>query len=238
VLRKLLAMYPKLAQDSGQARSDSAATAMFSPEIDAKCPDAVREAVELRSLRSTRQGPETVTRPALRQNLLLMAQQDQEARAFITSSGGRIDPANPAVARMREVDSANLVRLKHIVNQDGFPTAEMVGIDGVDAAWLLTIHAGSDPDFQEQVLELTTDHVRRGEVRSDQVAMLTDDLLTGRGKPQRYGTNYEFRDGELKPAPIEDEANVDERRRVVGLGSLANYMCVARAANAPSPSTR
>jgi hypothetical protein len=79
------------------------------------------------------------------------------------------------------------------------------------------------------VLKLTKGHVRRSEVRSDQVAMLTDDLLNGRGKPQRYGTNFVLRDGELKPAPMEDEANVDKRRRAAGLGALANYACVLRA---------
>ena len=105
----------------------------------------------------------------------------------------------------------------------------MVGLDGVDAAWLLTMHASSDPEFQEKVLKLTTGHLRRGEVRSDQVAALTDDLLVGRGKPQRYGTNFELRDGELKPTPHEDEAHVEELRREVGLGSLANYACVMRA---------
>jgi polyhydroxyalkanoate synthesis regulator phasin len=139
---------------------------------------------------------------------------------------------------MREVDAANLKRLKHIVNQEGFPTVEMVGRDGVNAAWLLTIHAVSDPQFQEKVLKLTTEHVRRGELRSDQVAMLTDDLLAARDKPQRYGTNFELRDGELKPAPMEDEANVDEIRRAAGLGSLANYACVLRAMyGLPKPQT-
>jgi polyhydroxyalkanoate synthesis regulator phasin len=158
-----------------------------------------------------------------------MAKQDQEARAFLHSSGLHVDSSREEVVRMREVDAANVKRLKHIVNQEGFPTAEMVGIEGVSAAWLLTIHAGSDPDFQETVLKLTTEHVRRGEIRRDQVAMLTDDLLAGRGKPQRYGTNFELRDGELRPAPMEDEANVEKLRRAVGLGSLANYACVLRA---------
>lgn len=200
----------------------------FSPEIEATCPEAVREAEELRSRMKSPNVHAPPTRPALRENLLLMAKQDQEARAFLQSSGLRIDPTSPEFARIREVDSANLKRLKHIVSQDGFPTAGMVGLDGVDAAWLLTIHAAGDADFQQQVLKLTKEHVRRGEVRSDQVALLTDDLLDGRGKPQRYGTNFVWRDGELQPAPMEDEANVDERRRAAGLGILANYACVLR----------
>jgi hypothetical protein len=197
-------------------------------DFAAKCPDAVREKVELQSRTPPRPIPAAVTRPALRQNLLLMAKQDQEVRAHLRLTGGRIDQATPEGRRLREVDSGNLKRLKHIVAQEGFPTAEMVGLDGVDAAWLLTIHA-ADPDLQEEVLELTVGHLRRGEVLSDQVAMLTDDLLNGRGRKQRYGTNYELRDGQLYPAPIEDEANVDARRREVGLLSLANDMCLARA---------
>jgi hypothetical protein len=159
-----------------------------------------------------------------------MAEQDQKARSFLHSSGLRVDPSSPESVRMHEVDSANLERLKHIVRQDGFPTAAMVGLDGVNAAWLLTVHAAGDVDFQEKVLELTREHVRRGEVRSDQVALLTDDVLAGRGKPQRYGTNFVLRAGELQPAPMEDEANVDQRRRAIGLGSLANYACILRAA--------
>lgn len=198
-------------------------------DIAAKCPDAAREALQLRSRMRPQPVPATVTRPALRQNLLLMARHDQAARAFTRSTGGSIDPATPEGMRLAEVDAANLKRLKHIVAQDGFPTAEMVGLDGVGAAWLLTIHAAEDPDFQEKVLQLTAGHVRRGEVSSDQVATLTDDLLMGRGKKQRYGTNYDFRDGALKPHPIEDEATVDARRREVGLLSLANDLCLARA---------
>jgi hypothetical protein len=209
--------------------SPSTVAATFSSEIDAMCPEAVREAAELRSRVKTPNMQAPPTRPALRENLLLMAKQDQEARAFLHSSGLRVDPTSPESVRMREVDSANLKRLKHIVSQDGFPTAEMVGLDGVNAAWLLTVHAAGDADFQEKVLRLTKEHVRRGEVRSDQVALLTDDLLDGRGKPQRYGTNFVLRDGALKPAPMEDEANVDKRRRAAGLGTLANYACVLRA---------
>jgi hypothetical protein len=218
------------------AQSSSGPAAIFSPEIDAQCPEAVREAVELRSRVKIPRVPHVVTRPALRNNLLLMAKQDQEARASFSFAGGRGDPASdPGLARMIAVDSANLRRLKHIVDQDGFPTAEMVGLDGVSAAWLLAIHARSDPDFQERVLKLTNAHVRRGEVRGDQVATLMDDVLDGQGKPQRYGTNFEMRDGELKPSAMEDEANVDARRRAVGLGSLANNACVIRAAYGAKP---
>jgi hypothetical protein len=195
------------------------------------CPDAERENAELQSRMKRPRVSAHLSRPDLREDLLLMARQDQEARAFLLTSGRPwpLDPNNPQVQWMTQVDSRNLKRLKHIINQDGFPTAEEVGLDGVDAAWLIAIHAGSDPDFQQRVLALTIRHVQRGEVRSDQVAMLTDDLLAGRGKPQRYGTNFEMRDGELKPTPMEDETDIDKLRKSVGLGSLKNYACILRA---------
>lgn len=201
----------------------------FSSEVDEICPEAVREAAELRSRSKTSAVHAPPTRPALRENLLLMAKQDQEVRASMHFSEARIDPTSREVVHMREVDVSNLKRLKHIVAQDGFPTAEMVGLDGVAAAWLLTVHAEGDPDFQEKVLKLTKEHVRRGEVSSAEVALLTDDILSARGKPQRYGTNFVLRDGQLRPAPMEDEAHVDERRRAAGLGTLANYACITRA---------
>jgi hypothetical protein len=213
-------------------QSPPAASATFNPEIDAKCPEAVTEAAQIRARWPARTGSWTVTRPALRANLLLMQKQDQEVRESLRRLGG--DPAtDPGLARMREIDTANLKRLKHIIEQDGLPTAQMVGLDGVGAAWLIAVHAGGDPDFQEKVLKLAREHVKRGEVRADQVALLTDDWLSGRGKPQRYGTNFVISDGELKPAPMEDEANVDSLRRSVGLGTLANYACVIRAAYGP-----
>jgi hypothetical protein len=197
------------------------------PDVAATCPDAMREGAELR--KAPRQELASATRPALRYNLLLMARHDQEARAYLLSGHDRIDPATPEGARLAEVDARNLRRLKHIVALDGFPTAAMVGFDGVEAVLLLTTHAAADPDFQEQVLKLAAPYVRSGEVRADQVATLTDDLLRARGKKQRYGTQFEFHDGELRPAPIEDEANVDARRREVGLLSLANEVCLTRA---------
>ena len=197
------------------------------PDVAATCPDALREGAELR--KAPRQELASATRPALRNNLLLMARHDQEARAYLLSGGGRIDPATPQGARLAEVDARNLRRLKHIVALDGFPTAAMVGFDGVEAVMLLTTHAAADPDFQEQVLKLAAPYVRSGEVRADQVATLTDDLLRARGKKQRYGTQFEFHHGEWRPAPIEDEANVDARRREVGLLSLANEVCLTRA---------
>jgi hypothetical protein len=42
----------------------------------------------------------------------------------------------------------------------------------------------------------------------------------GEHRKQTYGTQFH---GKQEPAPIEDEAHVDERRKAVGLSSMAEY---------------
>ena len=119
------------------------------------------------------------------------------------------------------VDAVNLPKLKHIMNQDGFPTSAMVGLDGVHAAFLLTTHADSDPSFQAMILKIVTPRLRTHEIDGNQYALLTDRVSVAEGKKQRYGTQFVGKGDQMKPKPIEDEAHVDERRRALALISIA-----------------
>jgi len=163
------------------------------------------------------------TRPALRRELLLMMNRDQEIRAAALADGN--STANSAVV---QIDASNLQRLNHIVAQDGSPTRSMVSDDGVAAAWLLTQHADDDPAFQSRVLKILAARVRHHVFDPVEVAMLTDRVLIHQGKPQRYGTQFGNDGSGLKPAKMEDPAHVDRRRASVGLGPLAEYSCVIR----------
>ena len=69
--------------------------------------------------------------------------------------------------------------------------------------------------------------VPKGDVDGADVAYLTDRVLVGEKKPQRYGTQLE---AGFKPCPIDDEKNVDKRRATVGLGPLAEYLKTTREA--------
>jgi hypothetical protein len=156
-----------------------------------------------------------------------MAQHDQEAREV--ARAGPYSPGSPSWTQLQRVDAYNLGRLKHVIVQDGFPTVALVGHDGVDAAWLLAQHADSDPDLQATVLAALNKKGVPSDLDLGRIAMLTDRVLIHQGKKQRYGTQFEQRDGELQPMPIEDAAHVDERRRSVGLGLLQDYTCVIHA---------
>jgi hypothetical protein len=208
------------------------ARAEWDPKIEAACPEAVSERAQRRAARPTPKDIITVSRPALRAELLQMEQQDQDARNVYIAAmgGGELPDDHPASRHLMQVDAEDLRRLKHIIIQDGFPTIAMVGIEGVHAAFLLTQHADGDPAFQQRMLRVVAPRLRDGEITGNEYALLTDRVLRAQGKPQRYGTQFEGIGENLKPSPIADEEHVDKRRRSLGLISLANYSCVIHAA--------
>jgi hypothetical protein len=205
-------------------------------EVDKRCPEAAIEHAQLLSKRHIPKDVTTVTRPALRKELLQMEQRDQDARdRFIAAmQKGDLPDDDPTRLDALHVDAINLRRLRHIVNQDGFPTIAMVGVDGVHAAFLLTQHADDDRAFQEKILTIITRRWQSGVFDGNGYALLTDRVLRAQGKPQVYGTQFEERDHDWKPEPVADEAHVDERRHALGLISLANYSCKIRAAYGPA----
>ena len=94
----------------------------------------------------------------------------------------------------------------------------MVGEDGAHAAWLLLQHADRDVAFQKQILEQMKTLVAAGEVAMVDYAYLTDRVAINENRKQTYGTQF---DEHQQPKPIEDPANVDARRKEVGLDTLA-----------------
>lgn len=75
-----------------------------------------------------------VANPALRQELLALEQADQAIRAELISRGyENLTPED--VAREDAVDAANVAELQRIVDQHGWPTAALVGQDGVGAQY-------------------------------------------------------------------------------------------------------
>lgn len=160
--------------------------------------------------------------PELRERLLEMARIDQQARS------GDWSPA--MIRKMAEADAAHLPQIKRIVaDHGGLPGVARVGGDGLAAAWLLVQHADADPAFQAGVLAKMGPLVERGEVTAREYALLTDRVLAGQGKPQRYGSQLVAVDGKWTPRPMEAPEQVDQRRAAIGEMPLADYVCVATA---------
>jgi hypothetical protein len=170
----------------------------------------------------------------LRQELLAMFKEDQELRQKLVEwmqsnpQGGvnKLDKKDgmPAeIKKLQDLDKKNTARLKKIIEQHGWPGYSHVGRDGANAAWLLVQHADHDRPFQKKCLTLMEGAAKKGEASKQNLAYLTDRVLIGEGKKQRYGSQFMQKDGDWVPQPIEDEANVDKRRADVGLPTLAEY---------------
>jgi len=164
-----------------------------------------------------------VSRPDLRAELLQRQEEDQAVRKlWAEQRPTRGD--DPLILHGQAIDRANTAWLKGVIAEHGWLGPEMVGSDGVSAAWLLIQHADHDREFQRAMLPLIEAAFRAGKVRGSNYALLVDRVRIGEGKPQLYGSQITTKNGEPAPHPIEDEANVDQRRADVGLEPLADYV--------------
>jgi hypothetical protein len=164
----------------------------------------------------------------LRRELLAMAEYDLTVRAELAADGSLFRGYHP---RMQAVHDAHAARLAAILAAHGWPGERQVGRDGAEAAWLIAQHAIAQPALQRAALRALQDAAARGEVPPLQPAMLEDRIRTFEGRPQLYGTQFEWdAAGELSPLPIEDLTGLEERRRAVGLGPLGDDLIARRRA--------
>ena len=77
------------------------------------------------------------------------------------------------------------------------------------------------PAVQQQMLPALKKAVDEDEASKANYAYLFDRVETDEGRPQHWGTQAKCENGGAVLYPIDDIASVDERRRLVGLGPLA-----------------
>lgn len=151
----------------------------------------------------------------LRDELIRMAEEDLRVREELAADGSLFEGYHP---RMAEVHRRNGRRLFEIIDQYGWPGKTLVGQEGADAAWLIVQHDIGNPKLQRRSLTLLREAVAKGEVPALQLAMVTDRVCVLEGKPQIYGTQYDWdENGEMSPCPVENPEQVDELREGIGL---------------------
>src|SRR3984885_4177177 len=89
----------------------------------------------------------TLFNPALRAELLDRAPKDQEIRDELTKKGLQ-NPDPVLIQRMQDIDSENTEWMAVTIRRYQWPGPDLVGKDGVEAAFLLVQHA--DLDFQKE----------------------------------------------------------------------------------------
>lgn len=146
----------------------------------------------------------------LHDELLAMLERDQSGR-----SGG------PDA----EGDAARTRRLAEILDEHGWPTHDLVGEDGEDAAWAIAQHSDQDPAFQRRAIELLRTAVAAGQASPGNLAYLEDRVAVGEGRAQVYGTQVGCgAEGPVPATPIADPAAVEQLRAGAGLDPLADYL--------------
>ncbi len=145
----------------------------------------------------------------LHDELMAMFRRDQAGRA------GGVD---------NEGDEARTYRLEEIIDEYGWPTFDLVGKKGANAAWIIAQHSDFYPQFQANALKLIRAAAEEGQASWGNVAYLQDRVAVGRGNKQTYGTQIRCVKGRAKLAtPLVDPDGVDRLRADADLESLDDY---------------
>ncbi len=138
---------------------------------------------------------------------------DQDIRQQLGSA--KAEERGQVLKQMQQIDSANQVQLKAILNQYGWLAKSKVGQKASDAIFLVVQH--SDKELMKQYLPALQKLSQQKEASPTHAAMMEDRLLMWEGKKQKYGTQ-----GFSTPIrktfiwPIQDPVKVNELRKQVG----------------------
>lgn len=140
-------------------------------------------------------------------------------------------------SRMAVVDCANAEWLRGQLQTLDWFDKTTFGPIADNAAWLIAQHADRSRSLQRDVLGRLQRLAPQGRTDPSNVAYLADRLATADGQAQLYGTQGTCApEGGWRAAPIQDEANVDERRRSIGLPPMAAYRAgMAQRGLCPAP---
>jgi hypothetical protein len=157
--------------------------------------------------------------PILRKKLLEMIAHDETVRDELGGTGELFVGYH---SRMAEVHRQNAKLLDEIVAQHGWPDEDIAGKDGAEAAWRMVQHAIDLPDFQRRMFAKLLEAAVEGRIERWQPAFLEDRIRALEGRPQKYGTQFDWdENGEMSPYPeIEDPSILNELRASVGLPPL------------------
>ena len=147
------------------------------------------------------------TDSALRTQLMQMRSTDQAARGFAPSSATKKE----MMQKLPVTDAELTAELKQIVQQKGWPTIALVGIDASNAAMLILNHS-ADHTWQQKMLPQLEQLADAGKIDPSALALVVDKELVSEGKLQRYGTQFKYINGSLAMYGVEDPGALDRER--------------------------
>ena len=153
----------------------------------------------------------------LKAKLIALKQQDQKR---VTSDINK--KADDVFKGLRETRERNATELCQALKTHGWPTPDMVGAEGADAAFFLLKNSSSQ--LQLDLLPVVIAAVNLGALPRAEFPGYYDLLRLKAGLKQIFGTQATIINGFLVLFPIEAEAQVDARRKQFELGPLAEQL--------------
>jgi hypothetical protein len=159
----------------------------------------------------------TPSNPALRDQISRLVKDDQAVR----------EKAGFDLEKMEQADRRTAGPLKAIFDRYGVPTFDMVGMQAAKDFVVMVQHQSAD--FRSEVLLKLKANVDAGQGEPGMYAMVYDRTQRDHGRNQLYGEALECATGKpLTEAPIDDEANVNNRRATMGLMRVELYARLVR----------
>lgn len=129
---------------------------------------------------------------------------------------------------MKQLHNKNAKTLNEIIDSIGYPTIDKVGKAANQAAWLVIQHAIEQPHFMKKCAKLLENTISDKAIQRN-LAYLTDRIAVFEGKPQLYGTQFDWNEnGELSPQLFDDLIKVNQRRKSIGLNTLEEQTVIIR----------
>lgn len=153
--------------------------------------------------------------------LAILVERDHFIREGLIKRGVLNDAYHP---EMEKVHLENARKLKVLIEKHSFPVLSNAGEKGVYLSWIIIHHAISWPDFMNECLIQMRLAAADRDYPLELLAATEDRVAYFEGRPQLYGTNFDWQEGELLPTPIEDPNKLDIRRKSMGLPPLAKGM--------------
>ena len=150
---------------------------------------------------------------------------DQQYRVAAIIAAKKYGASSPQdqelMQKQQAADMINLKKVEKIIATYGYPGKSMVGVQS-NVVFMVVQH--NELDAQEKYLPLFTKAAEMGELDRTLLPLMIDRIRTAKGQPQLYGTQLsERKGGSIQIKPIEDEVNVNVRRKAAGLAPLEDY---------------
>lgn len=126
--------------------------------------------------------------------------------------------------QIKKQDQINLEIVSPIIDKYGWLSSDVIGENANSALFLVIQH--SNQETQEKYLPIMREAVKNGKAEASALALLEDRVALGQGKKQIYGSQLTMnaKTGMNVLSPIEDEINVNKRRKAVGLEPIEEYV--------------